>query len=100
MAEEYTEPSRVVFADSATGDGAVQRDRLAVTTLQAEQARTIAAGISTRQVAYLQSLHPDRHRVRVVGIVLLGNQHGTDGVAYPVIRPARTHQAPQILLDR
>ena len=98
VAEEYAEPSRAVFADSATGDDAVQRDRLAVTTLQTEQARAIAASISTRQVTYLQSLHPDRHRVRVVGIVLLGNQHGTDRVAYPVIRPARTHQAPQILL--
>src|SRR5690348_11906301 len=59
---------------------------------------TIPAGISTRQVAYLQPLHPDRHRVRVVGIVLLGDQHGIDGLAYPVIGPARTYQPPQILL--
>jgi hypothetical protein len=36
--------------------------------LQTEQARTIAASIGTRQVAHLQPLHPDRHRVRVVGI--------------------------------
>jgi hypothetical protein len=87
-----------VFSDPATDDDTVQRDRLAGTTLQTEQARTITAGISTRQVAYLQPLHPDRHRVRVVGIVVLGNQHRIDGVAYPLVRPARTHQAPQILL--
>ena len=79
VTEKYAEPSRAVFSDSATGDYAVQRDRLAVTTLQTEQARTIAASISTRQVAYLKPLHPDRHRVRVVGIVVLGNQHGIDG---------------------
>jgi hypothetical protein len=48
-------------------------------------------------MAYLQPLHPDRHRVRVVGIVVLGNQHGIDGVAYPIIRPARTYQAPQLV---
>ena len=98
VTEKYTEPPRAVLSDPATDDDTVQRDWMVVTTLQTKQARTITAGISTRQVAYLQPLHPDRHRVRVVGIIVLGNQHGIDGVAYSVIRPARTHQAPQILL--
>ncbi len=57
VAEKYAEPPRAVFSDPATGDDAVQRDRLTVTTLQTEQARTITAGISTRQVACLQPRH-------------------------------------------
>jgi hypothetical protein len=49
-------------------------------------------------VTYLQPLHPDCHRVSVIGIVILGNQYCVDVVAYSLIRPARTHQPPQILL--
>jgi hypothetical protein len=41
--------------------------------LQTQQARTVTAGISARQVTHFQSLHPDCHRVSVVGIVILGN---------------------------
>ena len=98
VVEEHSEPSRAIFSDPATNDDAAQCDRLAITTLQTQQARTVTAGISTRQVTYLQPLHPDRHGVSVIRIVILGNQHRIDGLAYPLIRPARTHQTPQILL--
>ena len=57
VTEEYAEPSRAVFSDPATNDDAAQCDRLAITTLQTQQARTVTAGISARQVwpAYLGS---------------------------------------------
>src|SRR6185369_9857236 len=88
VTEEYAEPSRAIFSDPATNDDAAQCDRLAITTLQTQQARTVTAGISARQVTYLQPLHPDRHGVSVIRIVILGNQHRIDGLAYPLIRPA------------
>jgi hypothetical protein len=98
VAEKYAEPSRAVLSDSATGDDAVQRYRLSMTTLQIEQPGTVAASNNTRQVAYLQPLHPDRYRISVVRIVILGDQQRIDVLAYPFITVVRSYQAPQIFL--
>ena len=54
VSKEHAELSRAIFWDPATDDDTAQGDGLAITTLQTEQARTVAAGISTRQVTYLQ----------------------------------------------
>ena len=97
VAEEYTEPSRAVFADSATGDGAVQRDRLAVTTLQTEQARAIAASISTRQVAYLQSCRQTAAASRRSEYPV-ASQPAARRIASRSSGQRQVHQFPQILL--
>ena len=57
VAEKYAEPSWAIFSDPATYDDAAQGDGLTITTLQTEQTRTVTAGISARQVTYLQPLH-------------------------------------------
>ncbi len=91
MAEEYAKPSRTVLSHPAAGDDAVQRDWLAVALLQVQHPRTIPAGTGTRKVANFQALHPDRHSVGVVRIVVFSNQDGTHIKADSLVAAARAY---------
>ena len=84
MAEEYAEPFRAIFSDSAPDDDAVQGDGLAVTTLQPEQAHTVDCP-THRHTA--DRLHPRRKGqpadrwpiIPVAGILRYGDEAGPGG---------------------
>jgi hypothetical protein len=98
VVQEYAKPSWAIFSDSSTGDDALQRDRVTVLFLQAEQAGTIPAGVSTGKMANPQSFYPDRHSVGVVGVAVLRNEQSIDVRTHPLITSAWAHQAFQVLL--
>lgn len=96
MAEKHAEPSWAVFSDAATSDDTVQRDRLAVASLQRQEAWPVLPGVTAGKVADFQSFHPDGYSVPVVGIIVLGHHQRVNLGADPVIvTPAvRTDQLP------
>ena len=75
VAEEYAKRSRTVFSDATADDDTVERDWLAVVLLQAEEARTIPAGILTRKVAHDESrIHSLSAMVTVTFFVTVSGQ--------------------------
>ena len=62
-------------------------------------ARPVLPSVLAREVPDLAAVDPDRHGVRVVRIVSLGNQHSAHRHTHPLLRiAAAASELPEILL--
>ena len=88
VTKEHAKPPRTVRAHTTPHDHTRQCDRHTALTLQGEEPRTVPPSVIARQVPDLETIHPDRDRVRVIWVVRLGNQHGAHRQAHPFLRIA------------
>jgi hypothetical protein len=93
---EHTELPRPIAADAAACDDARKGDRHTQGFLLGEQARAVPLRVFPGQVPHFQPADPDRHRIRVIGIVVFGDQHGADVLAHTLFAWVGSGQMPQV----
>jgi hypothetical protein len=97
--QEHAEPTGVIVPDAASDYHALQRNRLALTILQRQQAGPEPAGFVSREVADHQAVDPSRNGIGVVRVAVLGQEHGihvhADAYFGPMLSAER---APEVVL--